>query len=196
MSDEPKRSEPSANIDGSSLCLSCGICCRGALYPWAMLDKTELEAEETAGVEVISYKDEHAFCLPCGYHNCSDNSCSIYGKRFKVCSRYKCDLLKKALDGEVDLDTALDIVRQARGIEMRLFDQLGGMEPKSTLWKQLNEHLESSGIEDPEERNRRFADLLMDARILSLLFARHFDSRVHSHLNKDVAFAPAMEAKD
>ena len=106
MSDEPECSEPSGTIDGSSLCLSCGICCRGALYPWAMLDKDELDAEETAGVKVISYKDEHAFCLPCGYHNCSDNSCSIYGKRFKVCSRYKCDLLKKALAGEVDLDAA------------------------------------------------------------------------------------------
>lgn len=51
------------------LCLSCGLCCAGTLYPWARLDPTDSdEALAAIGLEPERVGDHRCFALPCRLH--------------------------------------------------------------------------------------------------------------------------------
>ena len=104
---------PASAPNGSNLCLECALCCDGSLFLKAQLRQHEPEHARTLGLTVIEH-DQPGFHLPC--HLLNGKACSIYEKaeRPQVCGSFRCELLKRYLNGEVDLDSALKTVQTTR----------------------------------------------------------------------------------
>jgi uncharacterized protein len=173
-----------ASSAGSSLCLTCGMCCRGVLNPTALLDEDELDRAAALGVRTLKKDDGHdAFHLPCPHHEHEANACTIYEDRFHVCRRYECDLLSALSKDEIPLDEALRIARATRAIEERIYELIGGRNPSQVIWYQAVAFTEQSGIEDRVELARVHGEILVNLRMLSFLCNRHFEARLHKRLN-------------
>ncbi|MEB2313492.1 MAG: YkgJ family cysteine cluster protein [Sorangiineae bacterium] len=102
-------------MDGSALCVECGLCCSGALFDHApLLDgevpralELEMTVEEPPGIGL-------AFALPCPALD--GTRCSAYPDRPAVCGDYSCALLDRYRKGEVTLAAALEPVRAVQAI--------------------------------------------------------------------------------
>ena len=115
--------EPADVSLGSSLCTKCGLCCTGALHNFAVLDPDEIDYARSIGL-TLRTEGRPGFSLPCPKR--SGSCCSIYIDRPKVCSRYKCALLKRLDAGSVGFDAAATTVAEAR----RLFDNVHSLLPE------------------------------------------------------------------
>jgi hypothetical protein len=75
------------------------------------------------------------------------------------------------------------VAEAARLLETRIYEHLRGRDPSWVIWAQITALVTESGIEDLTELPKLHADLLVSARLLSLLCNRHFESRMHRRLN-------------
>ena len=102
------------NPNGSDLCTHCALCCDGSLFWIAQLQPRELENVNELGMSVSSNRENPGFILPC--HLLVEKKCSIYTnpKKPKTCGEFKCKLLNRYLARDVDLQTALATVQNAR----------------------------------------------------------------------------------
>lgn len=86
---------------GSDLCVSCGICCDGALF-----DQGPVYPEEEArvlgyGFTIVERDDGKRYFLPpCG--NLCGSACQIYDVRPTTCRTYRCTSLQALEAGEID----------------------------------------------------------------------------------------------
>ncbi len=175
---------------GSRLCLECGICCRGVLYPDALLDREEVEKASGYGLTQRRMSDgQDLFALPCRLHEHAGNACTIYEGRFHVCRRYACDLLTLVRNGGISIDHAIAIVRTTRSIETRIYETVGGYDSSRPIWQQITAHV-GADSDDAVAAGREHAPLLLHARTLSLLCSRHFEHRMHKRLNASSRMAP------
>ena len=169
---------------GSDLCLKCGICCRGVLHPDALLDEDERAMAERHELTIASKDDGQAvFGLPCNLHDHATNGCTIYDTRFHVCRRYACDLLRKLREGGVGLHEAQRLALSVRDRESGIYDRIGGYDPSRTIWQQITSFLAADAADGLPSEVGRHADLLVQARMLSMLCHRHFEYRMHKRLN-------------
>lgn len=98
----------------SELCLSCGICCKGLLFNRAALKPDEIEMAKDVMLQYFPSGDgKSAFRLPCPFQ---EERCSIYKNRFEACRRYRCDLLKRAANGELNSAESKWIVTKIKNI--------------------------------------------------------------------------------
>ena len=96
----------------SRLCLSCGLCCNGALF--ARVALTGDEARTLAERVEVGRDSEGATVLRQPCRALRDRRCTVYADRPQACRAYVCQLVQRFSKGEVDFDTALDVVREAR----------------------------------------------------------------------------------
>ena len=89
---------PSPLADGATdsaqapdLCTGCGMCCSGLLHSAAVLDDDEVVAAASIGLAVLDRPGRPGFALPCT--KLRGTTCSIYGSRPRVCSRFRCQVL-------------------------------------------------------------------------------------------------------
>jgi hypothetical protein len=122
----PEVEEP---LDGSPLCLECGLCCHGALHHYAVLREDEVEAANQLGLKVERQRDYLGFVLPCS--KIDGNRCTIYEQRLSTCSSYRCGLLERYRDRRISLEDALPLVAEAR----RLFAAAQAMLPSGTSFR-------------------------------------------------------------
>lgn len=102
-------------LNGSELCLSCGLCCKGAIFNRAALRPDEIEPAKDYGLHYFEAgKGEYSFRLPCNLYQ--NNKCSIYLNRPAACRRYRCDLLKRLANGDIDLEESEIIIFQAKSL--------------------------------------------------------------------------------
>ena len=198
---EPVTPSPSMPVDvGSDLCLRCGICCRGVLHPDAILDEDERAMAERYELTIASKDDGRAvFGLPCNRHDHATNGCTIYDTRFRVCRRYACDLLRAAREGRVGLDEAQRMAATVRNLESGIYDRIGGYDPGKTIWQQITGFLATHAPDGDPADVARHAELLVQARLLSVLCNRHFEYRMHKRLNANAPrhlAPPPADAQD
>jgi uncharacterized protein len=95
-----------------SLCLTCGLCCDGTLFPYVrLLPDDEITPLKAIGVNIISESGLNIFKQPCAAHkNCT---CIVYANRPQKCRRYKCELLKRFERGDILYTAALEIITMA-----------------------------------------------------------------------------------
>ncbi len=96
----------------SELCTQCGLCCMGAIHNAAVLDEDEVAAAREIGLPVLDRPGRPLFALPCP--KLEGTRCTIFGRRPRVCGRYRCQLLRDVDAGEMSVDTALGHVEQAK----------------------------------------------------------------------------------
>ena len=92
-----------------SLCLTCGLCCAGPIFPSVQLEpEDEIAPLMAAGIAIYSENDANMFKQPCPAHkNCS---CTVYENRPKNCRSYKCELLKRFERGDMSREAAAEII--------------------------------------------------------------------------------------
>jgi hypothetical protein len=94
-----------------SLCLTCGLCCTGAIFSSVQMEpEDEIPPLMAASINIYWDGNANKFKLPCAaYKNCS---CTVYGNRPKNCQRYKCELLKRFERGDISHQAALEIINK------------------------------------------------------------------------------------
>lgn len=147
-------------VDGSRLCLPCGLCCQGLLHNRAKLGEDEAGTARRLGLPVYVEEGEGpVFSLPCPRHR--QNRCEVYEERPRACHTYQCRVLQRYLGGEITLESALRTVERAR----ELIRALGDPAPGTSVWQLLSQRLRSTGEDaDPEEVQIDLAALLVLCR--------------------------------
>jgi hypothetical protein len=110
MSEAPAGHRSAA--DGSSLCLSCGLCCDGSLLRDVRVYPDERPAALGLRLTLIDDGTRLSFALPCPLFK--DNRCSVYDERPRSCRAFRCGLLRKLDRGEITLERARQIVSTTR----------------------------------------------------------------------------------
>jgi hypothetical protein len=87
-----------------ALCLSCGLCCDGTLFTHVALTDEE---GKRLGLKVLRQP-----CPSLG----AGCRCAVYAQRPKGCARFVCMLGRAHEDGEVSLDDAVALVREAQAL--------------------------------------------------------------------------------
>lgn len=97
----------------SDLCMSCGLCCDGTLFPYGFIrDEADRKVAEDLGLPVTEIREKLLFKLPC---TCFSGSCTAYDKpRPYTCSAFFCPPIKKYRSGEQAFEDAEQQVRLFR----------------------------------------------------------------------------------
>ncbi len=114
--DEATAGAAPASPQSSDLCLSCGLCCDGAIFDQAGLEPGELGLA-AEGLELVEQDGRTFFRLGCPCLN--GTACQIYGRRPAICSAFRCPLLRRLDSGDIDLPGALATVGEARRLADR-----------------------------------------------------------------------------
>jgi hypothetical protein len=96
-----------------AICTSCGLCCDGSLFARARLTADDLN-EHLAKAEILALHeaDKIFFHLPC--HHLENRHCNIYHMwRPDICSRFKCKVLRRLVNGEISFEQGMEIVKKA-----------------------------------------------------------------------------------
>lgn len=96
----------------SRLCLSCGLCCTGALFDRAKAAPEERPALEILGLDWVEEKGATGFRQPCPAFR--EGACGVYEQRPRVCRTFRCRLLRNLDKGAVTMAEALATVATAR----------------------------------------------------------------------------------
>jgi hypothetical protein len=104
-------------VNGSTLCLQCGLCCDGTLFGFAWLDDDETARARALGLPVEQRVDKQgrtrwSFPQPCVRHQ--DGCCTIYDEQPRRCARYTCRLLDGYVEGSRSFDDCLGVVKLVR----------------------------------------------------------------------------------
>ena len=94
----------------------------GALHGRAVLTEEEVEPARAIGLPVIEDSPDRVFALPCP--KLSGTTCTIFGERPSVCSRYRCQVLTDYQDGRLTVNEALQKVEQAKAHFAALVDAM------------------------------------------------------------------------
>ena len=147
--------------DGQNLCLSCGLCCVGALYEQALVGAAEpVEAFRAAGIRITPDRGGEGYELPLPCLRFENGRCQTYGCRPAICSSYRCRLLQGVEAGEMALHEAKGIVharekrRRLRSLQDRHFPELAG-EPLRHAIRIVDRFM--AGMD--ESRRRRFREV-------------------------------------
>ncbi len=102
--------EPQSQI----LCKACGLCCSGHLFSWVRLNANELDKVENLGLKVIRNDPrQRGFLQPCPVWR--NSVCAVYESPDypRSCRKYKCVILRKLLDDEINLADSLSQIEEA-----------------------------------------------------------------------------------
>lgn len=138
----------------SALCLACGLCCAGALHRAVEVKPLHVTVVRSLGLTVETINGQQAFRLPCPLH--LDDRCSVYGRHPPSCEEYRCALLKKHVAGEIELDAAVVLAREARA-------------------------LVAQGAARPLAAGESDSDVVLRAAALDVLLTKHFREPPANH---------------
>lgn len=144
----------------SELCLACGICCRGVLHTYAVIQPDEIDQVLGLGLEPMMRGDRNGFLLPCPLF--TGNCCPVYANRLSPCRGYRCALLKKYGKNDITLDQALLIVKITKELLSDVIEHLPHGYSFSHLQKAIH------GIKDTEQNLLGSDALLQDNKIFFL----------------------------
>ncbi len=161
----------------SQLCPNCGLCCNGVLFADVELRKDD-NASQLAGLGLSLKKKgrRQAFTQPCA---CFDGKlCRIYSERPRYCQAFECGLLKKVQAGELEVETALKSIAEARrrvGKVAKILRRLGQHDEQLALIKRhvqvMSEAVDLSG---PKAAVAWRGELMLAVEDLMRLLQRDF----------------------
>jgi uncharacterized protein len=163
------------------LCLSCGLCCDGALYDFVKLEPTDdAQKLKELGLPVRVSRGKvpvASFPQPC-VALCKNRTCRVYADRPWQCRDFECGVLKDVKAGRITFITALRQVKKTRrrSDEVRLLlRELGDTDEHRALGERFHrtsERLEAGGID--EAVKAKYADLTLAVHHLKLQVSEKF----------------------
>lgn len=158
----------------SALCLSCGLCCSGALHHHVRLRPEEVERAATWPVTTSLDDGRHHMDLPCG---CLDGSrCTVYGERPAACRTFACRLLLRYRAGEIDEAEAQGIIDATTHAFARMREALVPMR-RAGLWRRRDDDAERTTDGDDPAIAGIAPEIRLAAGAAGLLLGRHFVAR-------------------
>lgn len=94
----------------SEVCLTCGLCCTGAIFDYGPLD--EDEDQFIASGRFKPWPAARGFAFPCAM--LEGQTCTAYHDRPRVCSRYRCEVLAGLAAGGLTVERAKQLTGRAR----------------------------------------------------------------------------------
>jgi hypothetical protein len=165
-----------SQINGSDLCLSCGLCCTGLLHDRAVLLPVEFNLAHEIGLTILTRDGDATptFRLPCPCFQ--QGRCSTYAKRPEACGRYRCNLLRAFEAQEIDLHAALDPVGHAKALITEIETLIGDTNAAETIWQRAYHFAKHHGLRlYSTEFTRAFPQVQLKVSALYLLCDRHFE---------------------
>ena len=105
----------------TELCVACGVCCTGSLFSHVIVSEKEAAVLKNTVIKThINKKGKIVFDQPCPA--LSGTSCSIYEKRPGSCRAFLCKLTRNVLNGETQLDSALETVAELKAVSAWLIE--------------------------------------------------------------------------
>lgn len=144
------------------LCLACGLCCSGELFPFVEIEPEE--ARRIAARRLPLHDEGRRLQQPCPAF---DGRCRIYEERPRKCADYACDVLAAVEAGTMTLADAAALIDRARAMARSVRARVPG---DGDLWKDV-----TAFAQDDEAWRREHAELLMDLAILRRLLGRFRD---------------------
>ena len=157
-------------IDGSRLCLECGICCQGVLHREASVEAGEIEAVRRLGLQVIGSGKDLSFRLPCPLHQ--GDRCTAYMDRPRTCRSYQCKLLKGYLEGTVDWEHCRRTIGFAKDLVDRIRRGINLADPDQCVWEEIRSLTPDQLAALVQEK-----EVLLDVVSLLTVSRRHFQNR-------------------
>ncbi|CAB4862561.1 unannotated protein [freshwater metagenome] len=152
------------------VCLQCGMCCDGTLFPGATIDEAEISHVTSLSLTVRRRPTgEVEFEQPCPAF--VGGCCSVYEHRPSVCHKYSCRLLPEYTSGRMGLDDCLDIVETMRGL-VRWLEEAMGIPIGSFSAAQLSTFMKT---EEPAYKPESHQDLMAAGLRFSRLVTEYFD---------------------
>lgn len=167
--------------DESSLCLSCGLCCSGAIFGRVPVERYDDVAPlSAAGITLSVAGDVREFRLPCPAHD--GRQCGVYANRPTACREYRCDLLQQVEKGRIDSAEALRIIGEAVRLNRQLVEAIRDIEPvdgaRSSRARQLKEFSERLEHAAGPEARRKLGAVVVQILALDGFIRRNFGSAV------------------
>jgi uncharacterized protein len=166
-------SAPATRLDGSSLCLACGLCCNGALHSHAIIGPDEVVFVTELGMTCEITQERLGFRLPCPLYR--EQRCPIYAaKRPRVCGDYRCNLLKAFLAGTLTLEQGVQRVQRARELFAAVLAQMPPGYSYARLCDEVGSWDAGVGLGGSPELRRANAPLLLTLVTLIRYLRKHF----------------------
>ena len=169
---------------GSDVCLSCGLCCDGAIHEYVTIGMGEVPHVRSLGLDVTIVETEARFLQPCTLFR--ESRCSVYGNRPVTCRKYVCKLLKKVVAGNLSKDAAIRIVEQARILSAAVQAALPAGKTAAEVSDQIGKEWSSGeGMFGSLEGRTRHADLFLSAAVFVAFLKKNFHDEKATVPKKD-----------
>ena len=106
----------------STLCQACGFCCDGTLFDGLILQGEDEARAARRGLPIFLDEGNPTLRLPCPAHA---GACTIYEDRPATCRSYRCELVNRLDQGDIDLEGALVRIERLRGLVQAIQPRLG-----------------------------------------------------------------------
>jgi Fe-S-cluster containining protein len=114
------------------------------------------------------------FRLPCPCFQ--QGRCATYTKRPEACGRYRCNLLRGVEAQEMDQETALEPIEQAKRLIAEIETLIGDTNEGETIWQRAAHFAEYRGLRlHTSEFTQAFPQLQLKISTLYILCDRHFE---------------------
>ncbi len=163
----------SKNILGNKqkICMNCGFCCDNTLFEHVGIKKAENVAD-IFKKSLYMFEGNQYFRLPCPHFN---GKCAIYNlKKPYICSYFKCKLLRRFIECEIDFNKAMNIIDNAKKLRAEIIE----------LYKKLNNgkiatfgELVTYIREAKKNDSKEFKILKAKISLLNLLLIKYFESK-------------------
>ncbi|MBL8100044.1 MAG: hypothetical protein JNK81_12730 [Anaerolineales bacterium] len=160
--------------NAQTLCKACGLCCSGHLFSWVRLNANELDKAEALGLNVIRNDPrQRGFLQPCPVWQ--SGVCTVYTSPDypRSCAKYKCIVLRKLLDEEIDFHDAMNQIQET----LSLIREVENLLPNASIIsfrEQLITHKENLEKLDKQKYTQTEKEFLQKAGELLNLYESRF----------------------
>src|SRR4051812_33623473 len=106
----------------SELCQACGFCCDGTLFDGIFITEEDIAAVARVRLPLVDDDGSTTLRLPCPAHI---GTCTVYEDRPSTCRAYRCLLVTRLEEGDIDLEGALLRIERLRGLVEAIRPHLG-----------------------------------------------------------------------
>ena len=163
-----------SNETSQSLCQDCALCCDGTLFNQVPLELAELRALRDLGFDILEVLEQAYFPLPCA--KLFESSCSVYAARPNSCRNYRCKVLRRLEQGELDVEQSHALVQKANSLRSTIHQLLpSGSEGSLSVWTRLATLAKAEKVKlESAEFSRRHPSLGMHVKVLKTLIEDEF----------------------